>query len=575
GKKAVVPLFNYEIPILADETVDLDKGTGLMMVCTFGDKEDVEKWHRFTLPLRIVFEKDGRMNSLAGEFKGLKITAARHKILETLQQQGYLVKQKEISHAVNVHERCKTEIEFLKMKQWYIKILDRKQELLEIANHITWYPEHMKVRYDHWVENLQWDWCISRQRHFGIPIPVWTCTSCKKHLVPDLKDLPVDPTSMKPKQKCSCGSTEFNGETDVLDTWATSSVTPEIAGNWIHQGEYSYHYDNKPFSLRPQAHDIIRTWLFYTVVKSLFHFGRVPWKKVMISGHAQDPHGRKMSKSVGNIVEPQEMIQKYSADALRFWAAGSKLGDDLPFQEKDLVTGQKFANKLWNASKFAIMHLEGYKHQTAPHLETFDQWLMSKLQRLIKESTETFENYEYSKTKSGVENFFWHTFCDQYLEIIKDRIYNAQQRGETARESAQYGLYTGILTVLTMMAPIMPHITEEIYQLYFAEKEGKKSIHLSSWPAFDAKHADDRVELIGDLGVDIINTVRKFKSENQLSLKEDLAELVLISEEKDFEEMISAIQNDLKAVLKVRTISFSGETSLESEKFSVTIGIKR
>ncbi|MBI2666548.1 class I tRNA ligase family protein [Candidatus Woesearchaeota archaeon] len=268
----------------------------------------------------------------------------------------------------------------------------------------------------------------------------------------------------------------------MTETWATSSVSPEIAGNWAHLGEYDYKYDEKKsFDLRPQAHDIIRTWLFYTAVKSYFHFNKVPWKRVMISGHAQDPQGRKMSKSLGNIVEPQAMIQKYSADALRFWAAGSTLGDDLPFMEKDLVTGQKFVTKLWNASKFCLMHLEDYDAHAQPTAvtEVFDRWMLSKLQKLIKECTETFEAYEYSRTKAAVENFFWHTLCDHYMEIVKDRLYNAQTRGVDARKSAQYVAYQSLLSVLKIVAPLMPHITEEIYQLYFAAKRRNKKIGFS------------------------------------------------------------------------------------------------
>jgi len=483
-----------------------------------------------------------------------------------------LLKQKEIMHDVNVHERCKTEIEFLKTTQWYIKILDKKEELLELANQITWYPQHMKVRYDHWVQNLNWDWCISRQRHFGIPIPIWSCSRCKKYVLPEIKELPVDPTTQKPSNACACGSTQFKGETDVLDTWATSSVTPEIASNWVSKGEYDFKYHDQAFDLRPQAHDIIRTWLFYTVVKSYYHNQRAPWKNVVISGHAQDPHGKKMSKSLGNIVEPQEMIQKYSSDALRFWAAGSKLGDDLPFQDKDLLTGQKFVTKLWNASKFALMHLEDYKGEDKV-TEAFDKWLLSKLHKVIKESTNSFENYEYAKTKAEVELFFWHTFCDNYLEIVKDRLYNPDTRGHEERKSAQQALYTSLLTILKMAAPIMPHITEEIYHLYFAQKEGKKSIHISSWPAFDQKLVNEKAELIGDMGVDIINTVRKYKSEQQLSMKETFSRLILGNEDLEFHEMIKSMEADLKAVLNVKEIVFAGQTSLESEKFGIKIGL--
>ncbi len=574
GKFAKVPLFNYDVPILSDETVDKDKGTGLMMVCTFGDKDDVDKWHRYKLPLRVVLEKYGKMNELAGEFKGLKIKEARTAILDKLKISGALVRQQPITHAVNVHERCKTEIEFLKTKQWYIKILDKKEELLRLANEIAWYPAHMKVRYDHWVQNLNWDWCISRQRHFGIPIPIWTCRRCQTIMLPERKELPVDPTIQKPIKPCSCGSTEFSGETDVLDTWATSSVTPEIAGNWAHQGEYDFIFSEKdPFSLRPQAHDIIRTWLFYTLVKSYFHHHRAPWKTVMISGHAQDPQGRKMSKSLGNIIEPQVMIQKYSADALRFWAAGAKLGDDLPFQEKDLVTGQKFATKLWNAAKFCRQHLEDYDGADVQVMPVFDLWLESKLQRLIQESSASFDQYEYAKTKTGVENFFWHTFCDYYLEIVKDRLYNQQQRGPQERKSAQRMLYAALLSILKMMAPIMPHLTEEIYQQTFAQQEKSSSIHCSSWPRSDTRRIDQQAELVGDLGVDIIDAVRKYKSAQHWSMKEELKELILVSSEKEFQQLILSIEDDLRAVLNVKTLFFTGPTSFHSEKMAIGIGL--
>ncbi len=574
GKFALVPLYDYEVPILADESVDKEKGSGLMMVCTFGDKEDADKWFRYNLPLRVVLEKNGRLNELAGELKGLKILEARKKILEQLKDKNLLLRQQEITHAVNVHERCKTEIEFLKTKQWYIKVLDRKEELLEAAKQIVWYPEHMRVRYDHWVQNLNWDWCISRQRHFGIPIPVWNCKSCQKMILPELKDLPIDPQLHSPKKACSCGSKEFIVETDVLDTWATSSLTPDIASNWKDQGEYDYKYTDQPFSLRPQAHDIIRTWLFYTLVKSWYHHRRVPWKQVMISGHALDTQGRKMSKSLGNIIEPQLMIQKYSADALRFWAAGSKLGEDLPFMEKDLLTGQKFINKLWNASKFNLLHLDDYNpYEKIKNTEVFDRWLLSKLQKLIQESTDSFELYEYSRIKSEVEQFFWHTFCDQYLEIVKDRLYNPAQRGTEARKSAQQGLYWGLLGLLKLIAPVMPHISEEIYQLYFAQKEEEKSIHTSSWPEFMKELIDEEAELTGDLGIDIIDLVRKFKSEQKMSLKDEIKELVLFSYEEHFQESICDIIGDLKAVLRVKEINFQGNTNLETEKFKVKVGI--
>lgn len=578
GKFAKVPLFDHDVPILSDPAVDKEKGTGLMMVCTFGDKEDIDKWFRYKLPLRVVFEKYGKMNELAGEFKGKNIEDARKAILEKLKEAGALLRQQPITHAVNVHERCKTAIEFLKTKQWYIKILDKKEEFLEAGGKITWYPEHMKVRYDHWVENLNWDWCISRQRHFGIPIPVWISKKTGEAILPEFDQLPVDPTKDIPR-KIPKGHTiqDLLPETDVLDTWATSSLSPEIASNWKHSGEYDFRYDEKaPFALRPQAHDIIRTWLFYTVVKSIYHFNRVPWTRVMISGHAQDPHGRKMSKSLGNIIEPQEMIAKYSADALRFWAAGSRLGDDLPFMEKDLVTGQKMMTKLWNASRFCLQHLENYSlPDKKPSLEAYDRWLLHKLQKLVTSVTESFEAYEYARAKAEIELFFWHTFCDDYLEIVKDRLYNPEQRGSSAKLSAQYALHQTLLTLLKLLAPIMPYLTEELYQSIYAQQERKKSIHIAGWPVARRDEDDELAEQAGDLGVDILKMVRKWKSDQQQSMKMEISELHLQSQDPDFQKTIEPILGDLRAVLQARAIVFSGPTSLETEHFGVGVGIVR
>lgn len=569
GKFAQVPLFNYEVPILTDEAVDKEKGTGLMMVCTFGDKEDIEKWYKYKLPLRVVLTEDGRLNNLAGKYQNLKVKAAREEIITALKAGNLLIRQQQITHAVNVHERCGTELEFLKKQQWQIKVLDQKEELIEIAQRVNWYPEHMKVRYEHWVKNLQWNWGISRQRYYGVPFPVWYCKKCGAALLPKEEMLPVDPRETKYVGGCQCGSTVIEPEMDVMDTWMTSSVSPEINADW---GAKTERKKFLPMSLRPQAHDIIRTWAFYTIVKSYFHHDNIPWQNIMISGHGQDAHGQKMSKSKGNFVIAQDCINKYSADAFRYWAASVKLGDDLPYQEKDLVTGQKFITKLWNASKFSLLHLDNYQPLELA-TETFDRWLLSKLHRLIEESTLSFEKYEYSKTKAEVEKFFWQIFCDNYLEIAKDRLYNPDQRGEKAKKSGQQALYLSLLSVLKIMAPIMPHITEEIYHLYFNEKEEIKSIHLAPWPEFDPRFIDPKAELIGDLGVDIIATVRKYKSERQVSLKEELQELILSSDEKDFKAMISEIEADLKAVLKVKKISFNGRTELETERFAVKVGI--
>jgi len=365
-------------------------------------------------------------------------------------------------------------------------------------------------------------------------------------------DLPVDPTKdAPPVEKCpKCKSVNIYPEKDIFDTWATSSLTPQIATELM-KGTKAYK-KLYPMTLRPQAHDIITFWLFNTVVKSQLHNKKNPWRDVVISGHAQDPHGRKMSKSLGNIVEPQAMVDKYSSDALRFWAAGSKLGDDMPFQEKDLVTGQKFITKLWNASKFVIMNIQGYKPQKPKKLRTVDKWLLSRLAQVIKEGTEKFEKYEYSKTKQEVEKFFWHTFCDYYLELAKNRMYNPGEHSAEDVESAKYTLYTANFAVLKLMAPIMPHITEEIFHLHYAKIEGQKSIHNSPWPK--PEKIDNDALQAGDIVVYALDCARRAKTDRQLSLKAPVKRLIIKGkiDAKHFEK----VKDDIAAATNAQRLEY-------------------
>ena len=602
GKFAQVPLFDYEVPIIADEKADPEKGTGIVMVCTFGDKNDVEWWRKYNLPLKIVITKEGKMNDLTGKYNGLPLKEARKEILNDLKNSGLLIAQKPITHAVNVHERCSTELEFLKTRQWYIKVLDKKEELIEAGNKITWFPEHMKVRYTHWVENLQWDWCISRQRHFGVPFPVWYCKKCGEIKVAELKQLPVDPMKDAPKvfsnnkltdAKCDCGSSDFIAETDVMDTWATSSVTPQIALNWVEDKDDEKYKDIHgvfdsmfPMTVRLQAHDIIRTWAFYTIVKGIYNNDTIPWKEIMISGHALDPKGEKMSKSKGNVVDPIKIIEKYNADALRFWAAGSTLGDDLPFLEKDLVTGQKIITKLWNASKFAVMNLIGkdgekdYDGTSAPKkFAVIDLWLLAQLNELIKDCTLSFDNYEYAKPKLAVEKFFWHTFCDNYLEIVKDRFFNKDRYTADEILSAQYTLYNTILSILKIIAPIMPHITEEIYHIYFAEIEKQKSIHVSCWPKenklWDASEENKdgtAAEALkaGNLAVEVIAAVRRYKTENKMAMNLEVASASIKCKKED-KKPVELVLKDLKTTLKIKELSVSAADKIDDSDLKTNV----
>ena len=361
GKNVKVPLFNFEVPIIADESADMEKGTGVLMVCSYGDKYDVEAINRHKLEPRLILGKDGKINQ--GEYKELDVQEARKKSLEDLKKKNLIKEQKEISHIVNVHDKCGCAIEFITTEQWFIKILDIKKKLIEQGKKINWYPEFMFKRYENWVNGLEWDWSISRERHFGIPIPVWECKKCKEIILPKEKELPVDPLQIK--NTCpKCGEVA-KGEEKVLDTWATSSLTPQIASNLINKKV------NIPFSLRPQAHDIIRTWAFYTITRAYLHEDKLPWKDIMVSGYVT-LGGEKMSKSKGNVIDPRKTLKECGADALRFAAASSKLGNDLDYQEKDLVTGKKFITKLWNASRFVFMNLEDYNGEEPGKLKEID-----------------------------------------------------------------------------------------------------------------------------------------------------------------------------------------------------------
>jgi len=553
NKIAVIPLTNHKVPIFADESVEMEKGSGIMMICSYGDKYDVEAINKRNLTPRVCIAKNGTLNEFAGKYKGLKIKEARKAILEDLEKEGRLISKKPIKHIVNVHDKCGTEIEFLSSKQWFIRILENKKLFLDAAENINWYPATMKLRYLNWVEGLQWDWCISRQRHFGVPFPLWVCKKCHKILIADESQLPVDPLRDKPNKKCDCGSDEFEIEKDVMDTWATSSTTPEIISNWADDKNYGVDFkETFPTSLRPQAHDIIRTWAFYTIVKSIYHFNQVPWENIVISGHVLDPKGESMHKSKGNAIEPKSVLEKYPADALRFWAASSKLGEDLRYLEKDLVTGQKTILKLLNATNFCFLTLNDYVHDEKVNLEETDKLFLSKLNDTIAKATTAFEEYEYSKAKAEIEGFFWRDFCDNYLEIVKDRLYNPDKRGADAKKSAQYTLYKTLLAVVKMFAPIMPFVTEEIYQNHFRKFENEKSIHLTLWPGPD--ELKENLKIWEDMK-DLIAMVRAKKSEKQKSLKDPVKMLVVDSTFENYYE-------DIKAVTKAEEIEF-GEFNIE------------
>ncbi len=540
GKKAKVPLFDFEVPIIADESAEIDKGTGVLMICSYGDRFDVDAIGKHNLEPKLILEKDGTLN--IKKYKGLKTKIARKKILEDLKNADLIEEQKEIDNIVNVHDKCGTPIEFIEVEQWFTKILDKKKELIKQGNKIKWYPEYMKKRYDNWVNGLKWDWSISRNRHFGVPIPVWYCEKCNEIVFPDLKDLPIDP--LETEKKCPKCNIKAIPEKMVLDTWATSSLTPQIVSELPQaQGKI-----NIPLSLRPQGHDIIRTWAFYTIVKSYLHDKEIPWKDIVISGNVS-LGGEKMSKSKGNVVKPQDIMEQYGSDALRFWAAGSKLGSDLNYQEKDLVTGKKFVNKILNASKFVFMNLGDYDGKARPKkLEKIDEMFLTKMELLIQRVTGSFEKYEYSRAKQELEQFFWSDFCDNYLEIVKKRVY--QGKGD-AKLSAEYTLYKVLLALVKMFAPITPFICEEIYQEHFAKNEKDKSVHVSSWPKVGNIEQGklDRLCLWG-LFIETLEHVRKWKSKEKKAMNSEIVLILTKTNLKNVEDFLG----DLKNVVNAREI---------------------
>jgi valyl-tRNA synthetase len=538
GKKAKVPLFNFEVPVMEDKRVAMDKGTGIVMCCTFGDQTDMEWQKAYNLPIKLAITDDGKMSDISGKYQGMKIKDARKQIIEDMKKENLLVKQIPIKHFVNVHERCGTEIEFVKSKQWFVKYLDLKEDLLKWGNELKWFPDFMKHRYENWVKGLQWDWLISNQRYFGVPFPVWYCEDCGEVILAKEEQLPVDPIKDKPPvTKCpKCGSNKIIPETDVLNTWFTSSMTPQISTNLIKDEKIRKKLF--PMSLRPQAHEIISFWLFNTLLKSRLHFGKNPWKDAVISGYVT-MKGEKMAKSKGNVINPQDVLEKYGADAMRYWAASAKLGDDFDYQEKDLVTGKKLVTKLLNAAKFIFMNLEDYDGKKPKTLEPIDKLFLDKLNILVKNSTENFEKYEYSKVKNEVDSFFWNDFCNNYLEIVKKRVY----KGEGNKKiSAQYTLYNSLFTILKLFAPIVPFITEKIYQENYKNKEKIKSIHICEWPSAEKVKENKSNEWV--LLLDLISKIRQEKSNSKKPMN---SEIILTIPKNNFSDLKDFIE-DLKDV---------------------------
>ncbi len=563
GQKAKVPLNDYTVEIMADDKVDPEKGTGVVMCCTFGDKTDVEWYQKHGLDLRQAIGRDGTMTELAGPEAGLYANQARRKILERLDDAGLLLKQEDVANVVNVFERTGREIEFLPTRQWFVKVLDKKAELLALGERIRWFPEHMGKRYKNWVEGLDWDWCISRQRFFGVPFPVWFCEGCEHVFVAPEAWLPVlDHGAHEITEPCpACGGTAWRPETDVMDTWATSSETPSINQHW---GEAAGEVAGlRPMTLRPQAHDIIRTWAFYTIVKANIHHADIPWDDVMVSGHVQAPGKKKISKSKGNApADPREMIEAHGADATRYWALSATLGNDYLYNEDDFKQGRRLCVKLWNAAKLAQSHLDGFDRKAvtaAPR--PIDTAIRARLADTVRIASADLDRYEFGIAKGTIERFFWADLCDNYLEMIKNRLYDETPEGAEAREAARAGLYDALQGVVRLLAPFTPHVCEAVHQTLFRGQEGVRSIGVAPWPAATPPEDAEAATAAWDAGVAVLTVTRRWRSESKISPGKPLS-LVRVQAASDVAALAPEFHDDVRAAGRIETLEIVADESL-------------
>ncbi len=584
GQKITTPVFGVEVPMVFHELADPEKGTGVAMICTFGDLTDVTWWRELDLPARAVIGRNGRFVTEApeimdeagaaryAEMATKTIHSGHQAIVEMLIETETLVGEpRAITHPVKFFEKGDKPLEIVASRQWYIRNGGRgddlKEALISRGKDIDFHPNHMRSRYINWVDGLNGDWLISRQRFFGVPIPLWYPLDSEgepiydQPLVPDEADLPMDPSVDVPpgfSEHQRGKPNGFIGEPDVLDTWATSSLSPKIAAEW---GEDSSLYDRvSPFDMRPQSHDIIRTWLFSTVVRSHYEDDSYPWANACISGWILDPDRKKMSKSVGNVVTPTEPLEKYGADAVRYWAASGRPGTDTAYDAGQMKIGRRLAIKLLNASKFALGMGDLVAALQQPVTEALDQAMLARLADLVDECTKAFDGYDYARALERTEQFFW-SFTDDYIELVKNRAYGSQ--GEEAAASAHAALARALDTLLRLLAPFLPFATEEVWSWW---REG--SLHRSSWPdsaRLRSDAADTPAEILPLAGM-ALGDLRRVKTEAKRSLRTTLLRATLGRPEADLALLERAIADvgEAGAVCELSLV-VSDEPSIEAE----------
>ncbi len=597
GRRAVTPLFRAPVPIFASALVDREKGTGILMVCTFGDATDVQWWREERLPLRQIIGRDGRLaavqfgtdgfasldpaaaNEAYAHLSGKSVREAQRAVVELLRspesaaagaEPPLVGEPQPVEHAVKFYEKGDRPLEFITTRQWFVRLLDRKAELIEAGESIRWHPEFMGARFRNWTENLQLDWCVSRQRYFGVPFPVWYPvtlageTDFASPLVADAATLPVDPTSDAPP-----GFTEaqrdrpggFRAEPDVFDTWFTSSLTPQIATKWTDAPDR--HQRLFPMDLRPQSHEIIRTWAFYTIVKAQLHEAKVPWKHVAISGWVLDPDRKKMSKSKGNVTTPTHLLDQYGADAVRYWSLSARLGTDTAFDEKVLKVGRRLVTKLFNASKFVLSQSALPGRVTRP----LDLAFLARLREAVDQASAELEAFEYAGALDVTERFFWSRFTDAYVEIVKSRA--RSEADAPGRTSAVASLQLALGVLVRLFAPYLPYVTEEIWSWGFERESGEASVHRAPWPSaadFDGLDAADPAAF--DAALAFLETVHRAKSGRGASVGRHLRQLRVACAPATT-ELIAPSLSDLLAAARVEEFAMETRDSMAPLAFEV------
>jgi valyl-tRNA synthetase len=584
GKTVRTPIFDVEVPVVAHHLAEIEKGSGIAMICTFGDTTDVTWWRELQLPTRPIIGWDGRIlaatpewiTSSAGisayeQIAGTTTHTAKEKIAELLTASGDLVGEiRPITHAVKFFEKGDKPLEIVTTRQWYIRNggrdADLRDQLLARGKELNWHPDHMGVRYKNWVEGLNGDWLVSRQRFFGVPIPLWYGIDGDGNpdysniMIPDEADLPIDPASEAPKgfDEAMRGKPNgFMGDPDVMDTWATSSLTPQIAGGWERDNDlWSRVW---PFNLRPQAHEIIRTWLFSTVVRAHLEHGSLPFTDASISGWILDPDRKKMSKSKGNVVTPLDLLDEHGSDAVRYWAASGRPGTDTAFDVGQMKIGRRLAIKILNASKFSLSMGAFVPTDNNVVTEALDQSMLNGLADVVTQATKAFEEFNYTKALESAEQFFW-TFCDDYVELVKDRVYGAQ--GEAAANSAKAALGIATQTFLKLFAPFLPFVADEVWSWW---QEG--SVHNSVWPkASDVSAAGAGSDVNESVSL-VLSHIRKVKSDAQVSMKAEIS-LAEITAPADVIALVKQAETDVLTAGRIQKANW-----IEGSEISVSATI--